>query len=97
MQATTKMILAICCIGAVAVETLAPIYAQHRHRTWNGCPRGWTVQGGAVARTRGVAAGAVGGVVAGIPLMDAHLVTPYRAGTAHLTDREGETGRKLSC
>jgi hypothetical protein len=46
MQTTTKMILAICCIGAVAVETLAPVYAQHRHRTWNGCPRGWTVQGG---------------------------------------------------
>jgi hypothetical protein len=40
MQTTTKMILAICCIGAVAVETLAPVYAQHRHRTWKGCPRG---------------------------------------------------------
>ena len=32
MQTTTKMILAICCIGAVAVETLTPVYAQHRHR-----------------------------------------------------------------
>src|SRR5215472_5922974 len=41
MQTTTKMILAICCIGAVAVETLTPVYAQ-RHR----CQPGWTVQGG---------------------------------------------------
>jgi hypothetical protein len=39
MQTTTKMILVIFCIGAVAVETLTPVYAQHRHRTWNGCPR----------------------------------------------------------
>ena len=46
MRTTTKMILAVCCVGAVAIETLAPVYAQHRHRTWNGCPRGWTVQGG---------------------------------------------------
>jgi len=28
MQTTTKMVLAICCIGAVAVETLAPVYAK---------------------------------------------------------------------
>jgi hypothetical protein len=49
MQTTTKMILAICCIGAVAVETLTPVYAQHRHRTSNGCPRGWTAQGGRCA------------------------------------------------
>ena len=52
MQTTTKMILAICCIGAVAVETLTPVYAQHRHRTWNGCPRGMTVQGGRCAPYR---------------------------------------------
>src|SRR5262249_60218771 len=52
MQTTTKMMLAICCIGAVAVETLAPVYAQHRHRIWNGCPRGWTVQGGNSAAYR---------------------------------------------
>ena len=52
MRTTTKMILAICCIGAVAVETLAPVYAQHRHRTWNGCPQGWTVQGGRCAPYR---------------------------------------------
>src|SRR5215831_5964321 len=45
MQTTTKMILAICCIGAVAVETLTPVYAQ-RWNTWNGCRPGWTVQGG---------------------------------------------------
>ena len=36
MQTTTKMILAICCIGAVATETLTPVDAQRRHRTWNG-------------------------------------------------------------
>ena len=48
MQTTTKMILAICCIGAVAVETLTPVYAQHRHR----CPQGWTVQGGRCAPYR---------------------------------------------
>jgi len=35
MQTTTKMILAICCIGAVAAETLAPVYAQH------GCDGSW--------------------------------------------------------
>jgi hypothetical protein len=52
MQTTTKMILAISCIGAVAVETLTPVYAQHRHRIWNGCPRGWTVQGGNCAPYR---------------------------------------------
>src|SRR6516165_9498033 len=52
MQTTTKMILAICCIGAVAVETLGPVYAQHRHRTWNGCPPGWTRQGGNCAPYR---------------------------------------------
>jgi hypothetical protein len=52
MQTTTKMILAICCIGAVAVETLAPAHAQRRHRTWNGCPPGWTVQGGNCAPYR---------------------------------------------
>jgi hypothetical protein len=38
MQTTTKIILAICCIGAVAVEMLTPVYAQ--------CRPGWTVQGG---------------------------------------------------
>jgi hypothetical protein len=27
MHTTTKVILAICCIGAVAVETLAPVYS----------------------------------------------------------------------
>jgi hypothetical protein len=108
MQTTTKMILAICCIGAVAVETLAPVYAQHRHRTWNGCPRGWTVQGGNCApyqwggaRTLGVVVGAVGGVAAGvatgIPLMDAHQVTRYRAETLHPTDGDGEAGRKATC
>ena len=48
MQTSTKMILAICCIGAVAVETLTPVFAQ-RHRTWNGCARGWMVQGGRCA------------------------------------------------
>jgi hypothetical protein len=52
MQTTTKIILAICCIGAVAVETLTPVYAQHRHRTWNGCQPGWTVQGGRCAPYR---------------------------------------------
>jgi hypothetical protein len=52
MQLTTKTILAFFCIGAVTVETITPIYAQHRHRTWNGCPRGWTVQGGRCAPYR---------------------------------------------
>jgi hypothetical protein len=36
MQTTTKMILAICCIGAVALETLTPVYARR-------CQPGWTV------------------------------------------------------
>jgi hypothetical protein len=40
MQTTTKIILAVCCIGAVAVETLTPVYAHAR------CRPGWTVQGG---------------------------------------------------
>jgi|SRR6516162_4099364 hypothetical protein len=39
-------------MGAVGIETLAPVYAQHRHRTWNGCPQGWTVQGGRCAPYR---------------------------------------------
>src|SRR5262249_22445960 len=39
MQTTTKMILAICCIGAVALETVTPAYARR-------CQPGWTVQGG---------------------------------------------------
>src|SRR5690242_19996051 len=51
MQTTTKLILAICCIGAVAVETLTPHYAQ-RWNTWNGCRPGWTVQGGRGAPDR---------------------------------------------
>jgi hypothetical protein len=38
MQTATKMILAICSIGAIAVGTLTPVYAQ--------CRPGWTVQGG---------------------------------------------------
>jgi hypothetical protein len=55
MQTTTKMTLAICCIGAVAVGTLAPVYAQHR--TFNGCRPGWTVQGGRCAPYRWGGAG----------------------------------------
>jgi hypothetical protein len=56
---------------------------------------------GAVDPTLGVvvavAAGVVGGVAAGIPLMDPHPVTRYRAETAHPTDGEGEAGRKATC
>jgi hypothetical protein len=52
---------------------------------------------GAVAPTLGVVVGAVGGVAAGIPLMDAHQVTRYRAETLHPTDGDGEAGRKATC
>jgi hypothetical protein len=52
---------------------------------------------GEAARTLGMVAGAVGGVVAGIHLMDAHQVTRYRAETAHPTDGEGEADRELTC
>jgi|SRR5690348_9624016 len=107
MQTSIKMILAICCIGAVAVETLTPVYAQHRHRTWNGCPQGWTVQGGRCAPYQwsggpywgvaGVAvAGVAAGAVAGTPWVDAHPVTRDRAEIALPTDGEGEAGRELT-
>ena len=65
MQTTTKIIFAVCSI--VTVETLAPANAQyypppgygygHRHRTWNGCPEGWTVQGGNCAPYKGPGGG----------------------------------------
>ena len=65
MQTTTKIILAVC--SNVTVETLAPANAQyypppgygygHRHRTWNGCPEGWTVQGGNCAPYKGPGGG----------------------------------------
>jgi hypothetical protein len=49
MQTTTKIILAVCSIGAVAIGTLTPANAQgfryDHHSTWDGCPPGWTVQG----------------------------------------------------
>ena len=37
------------------------------------------------------------GAVAGIPGMDAHPVTRYRAETAHPTDLEGEAGGGFTC
>jgi hypothetical protein len=74
MQTTTKIILAVCSIGAVAVETLAPVHAQYYYpppgygngygyrygygyRTPNGCPPGWTVQGGNCAPYKGPGGG----------------------------------------
>jgi hypothetical protein len=41
-------------VGAVALGSVAPAAAWSRHhRTWNGCPPGWTVQGGNCAPYRG--------------------------------------------
>jgi hypothetical protein len=77
MQTTTKIILAVCSICAVAIGTLTPANAQYypppgyggddgygyRHgygyhrRTWNGCPPGWTVQGGNCAPYKGPGGG----------------------------------------
>ena len=111
MRTTTKIILAICCIGAVAVETLTPVYARR-------CQPGWTVQGGrcqpyrwggsgyAWQRRGGTTTGAVAlaGVVALTPGMDAHTVGRYRAEDAHpidgavvATDWDGEVGGELTC
>jgi len=55
MQTITGIVLAVCFVGAVAVETLAPAHAQYSYGypTWNGCPPGWTVQGGNCAPYRG--------------------------------------------
>ena len=70
MQTTTKIILAV--FSFVAIDTtLAPANAQyypppgygygygygHHHRTWNGCPAGWTVQGGNCAPYKGPGGG----------------------------------------
>jgi hypothetical protein len=53
---------------------------------------------GTARPTNGVVAriGVVAGVVAGIPLMDAHPATRYRAETAHPTDLEDKAGRDLN-
>jgi hypothetical protein len=63
MQAMTRIILAACFIGAVAAETLAPADAQYYYPppagygygypTYNGCPPGYTIQGGNCAPYRG--------------------------------------------
>jgi hypothetical protein len=39
-------------VGAIALGSVAPAEARH-HRTWNGCPPGWTAQGGNCAPYRG--------------------------------------------
>src|SRR5271166_6138338 len=64
MRTITRTILAACCVGAVAIETLTPVYAQYYppppgygygygYQTYNGCPPGYTVQGGNCAPYRG--------------------------------------------
>jgi len=66
--------LAVCSIGAVALETLVPVHAQYYYppppnysppppgygygyQTGNGCPPGYTVQGGNCAPYRGPGGG----------------------------------------
>jgi hypothetical protein len=57
VQTITRIILAACC---VTIEPLSPIYAQYYppppgygYPTYNGCPPGYTVQGGNCAPYRG--------------------------------------------
>src|SRR5262249_61720038 len=100
MQMITKTILAICCVGAVAVAMLTPADAR--------CPQGWTVQGGRCQPYRWGGSGYAwqrpgwnnnwgpgwnnNWAVAGIPGMDADPVTRYRADDARRIDGEGEAG-----
>jgi hypothetical protein len=66
---TTRILLAVGCVSGIALGTLAsaprataqyypppPGYGYgygYHHRTWNGCPPGWTVQGGNCAPYKG--------------------------------------------
>jgi hypothetical protein len=93
---TTRILLAVGFVSGIALGTLAsaprataqyypppPGYGYgygYHHRTWNGCPPGWTVQGGNCAPYKGP------GVEAGTPGMGAHPVTRYRVETAHRTE-----------
>jgi len=71
----TGMLLAVGCVGAIALGTAAPANAQYPYpppgygygypppgygygyRTGNGCPPGWTVQGGNCAPYQGPVGG----------------------------------------
>jgi hypothetical protein len=67
MQVITRIVPAVCFFGAVAVETLAPAHAQYYYRpppgygygypTYNGCPPGYTIQGGNCAPYQGPTGG----------------------------------------
>ena len=81
MQTTTKIILAVCSIGAVAIDTLKPANAYFwppaggfrydHHLTWDGCPPGFTVQRDATgeycARCKGPGGGFLNGYWNGCP------------------------------
>ena len=40
-----------------SILSTARLRLRHRHRTWNGCPEGWTVQGGNCAPYKGPGGG----------------------------------------
>ena len=67
MRTIMRFALAVGSVGAIAIGTLEPLHAQYYYppppgygygygsgyRTWNGCPPGYTVQGGNCAPYQG--------------------------------------------
>jgi hypothetical protein len=59
MRTLQRAALAAACVAAMMIGTSPGAYAQYQ--TWNGCPPGWTVQGGACKPYRGPVGGPPGG------------------------------------